>query len=968
MPAALIRYRIIWIFQILLLVVVCPDSHAEVKTIGIPHVRNYTLNDIPAGSQTWMIDIGNNGLAYFANNYGLVVFDGNEWLMHPLPRGTVMRSVKASDNGKIYAGGFNEFGYFEPDQTGTLVFHALEVLIPEYQRDFGEVWKIHSLPQGIVFQSYEQLMIFDGENIEIIPAPEIFHFSYIVRGELYVVDQANGLYRLANERLVKVPGTGQLNGTLIWGMLPKGDQMLIATASKGIFEFNGLRLKEWKNDASEVLNRNQVYCALPIDESTYAFGTIQDGIVISDTAGNILQHINLDRGLQNNTVLSLKKDQYANLWLGLDNGIDYVEINSPLTYFSYYNNLSAGYTAVLHNNKLYVGTNQGVFYHDWQTLNQGGNDQVFQPVSNTQGQVWDLSVIDGTIFCGHNNGVYIIEGTCAGMISDVQGGWTFLQPENRSNILLCGTYTGLVKIEKHTSGWQNGIRVKGFRESSRYLASAGKNTVWMSHGYKGVFRMHLNDNLDSVKSVDFFNENQGLPTNRDINVFEIEDRVVFTTSNGFYRYDPRTNTMIPDEETNTLFPVKHVNIVNQDKNGNIWYFTDENTGVLRIQEDGSYVNIDVPFRELGGSFIKWFQMVYPLSEEHVFFGTQNGFAHYTPDYPKNYSKAFSAFIRNVTITGIDSSIFRGMNNKTTAIGLLPHKYNHLQFRFSANDFENPDELLFSTRLENFDTEWSSWQQRNVREFTNLRMGTYTFSVKARNIFGIESNSASIVFEVGPPWYLKWWAYLIYGLIFIFLVLVIIRYVGYRLEKSKKLEEERQKQLFREREEQLRTDALESEKEVIRLRNEKLRIEMIQKDKELANNTMQMIQKSKSLMAIKRDLQKLSREIGDDLITSHINSMVRKINREIEDEKQWEVFESHFESVHEEFLKRLKAAYPELTPRELKLCAYLRLNISSKEIATLMNISTRGVEISRYRLRKKLNLDRETNLTEFIIEF
>ena len=177
-----------------------------------------------------------------------------------------------------------------------------------------------------------------------------------------------------------------------------------------------------------------------------------------------------------------------------------------------------------------------------------------------------------------------------------------------------------------------------------------------------------------------------------------------------------------------------------------------------------------------------------------------------------------------------------------------------------------------------------------------------------------------------------------------------------------------KKKFQEREKQLQTETLEAEKEVIRLRNEKLREAMLQKDKELANNTMQMIQKSKTLTYLKRDLQKLAKESKDEMLITKIRIMIKKINRDIDTDKQWEVFESHFESVHEEFLKRLKQQYPDLSPRELKLCAYLRLNISSKEIASLMNISVRGVEISRYRLRKKLKLEHDQNLTDFIMMF
>ncbi|MFP4470543.1 MAG: triple tyrosine motif-containing protein [Bacteroidales bacterium] len=915
-----------------------------------------------------MIDISTEGLAYFANNDGMLEFDGTTWKVYPLPQGSVVRSVKTTGDGRIYAGGFNEFGYFLPGNYKSLEFHSLEDLLPLYQRDFGDVWKIHKVPQGIVFQSYEQLMIYSENEITVVDAPETFHFSYVVHGELYLVDQTEGLFRLANDRLVRVPGTALLQGQLLWAMLPKGNNILMATTDNGIYEFDGLRLREWKNPVSEMLIAKQVYSALPVNESTYAFGTIQDGLIISDTAGNVIQHINLDKGLQNSTVLSLNQDQYGNLWLGLDNGIDYVEISSPLTFFSHYNNISAGYAAVLHDNDLLFGTNQGVFAHNWDQLKSGGSNHEFSLIQGTQGQVWSLENIDGTLFCGHNSGVYLIENRQARQISDIQGGWTFIKPEGKNNLVICGTYSGLTSIEKRNNKWQPAKRIKGFRESSRFLVNDINRTLWMSHGYKGVFRIHLNEAFDSVVRVDFFNSDHGFPSNRDINVFEISGRIIFTTAEGFYKYDPRINKMIPDEEMNDLFPDKRIIIVHEDQKGNIWYFTPEDTGVLRLQEDGSYVNVDVPFRELSGRFIKWFQMVYPLDETNVFFGLQNGMVHYTPDYPKNYNKPFSAFIRNVSLSGSDSSVYTGKGLGNPVIREIPYRYNDLQFSFAANDFENPAGLMFATRLENFDENWTSWQQRNIREFTNLRRGTYTFSIKARNIFGGESSPATLTFEIGPPWYMSWWAFVLYVILFLLLIFALVKYIRYRMEKSKKQEEERQKRLFREREKQLQTEALKSEKELIRLRNEKLRSEMIQKDKELANNTMQMIQKNKSLSSIKKDLLKLSRDIGDDIITGQVQSMVRKINRDMDSDRQWEVFESHFESVHEEFLKRLKAKYPDLTPRELKLCAYLRLNISSKEIATLMNISTRGVEISRYRLRKKLRLEHDINLTEFIISF
>jgi FixJ family two-component response regulator len=93
-----------------------------------------------------------------------------------------------------------------------------------------------------------------------------------------------------------------------------------------------------------------------------------------------------------------------------------------------------------------------------------------------------------------------------------------------------------------------------------------------------------------------------------------------------------------------------------------------------------------------------------------------------------------------------------------------------------------------------------------------------------------------------------------------------------------------------------------------------------------------------------------------------------VDRNITNEDDWKAFESNFEQAHEEFLKRIKKEYPNLTPSDLKLCAYIRMNLSSKKIAPLLGISMRGVENHRYRLRKKMELERDVNLTAFIMEF
>lgn len=941
----------------------------SMKVIGTPRVINYDNSNYQAGTQTWMIDLAPTGLIYFANNDGMLEFDGARWRTYPLPKKSVVRSILACPNGKIYAAGHNELGYFAPTPSGNLVFNDITHLIPNEHRDFGEVWKIHRIGETIFFQSFTHILSYLNGAITVVTPPEMFHFSFVVHNRFFVLDQYKGLFELVDQSLVKLKGTQLIDGKLVWSILPYGNKLLISTADQGIFIYDGQSLSRWDNPAAEFLMANQVFFATALNEKTYAFGTIQHGVLVCDSDGNIIQRLGSEHGLQNNTVLSVFADQYNNLWLGLDNGIDYVEVNSPLTYFSTYNNLSSGYAAVVHNGILYIGTNRGVFYHDWESLKTGGTGQKFNLVQGTQGQVWTLEVIDGSLFCGHNSGVFLIEGTKAEMISSVQGGWAFIKPEGTKDIVLCGTYTNLLKFEKKDGRWLEGVPIKGFRESSRYLVNAGPGSVWISHGYKGVFRVFFNNTYDSIVKSSFYNSANGFPSDKDISVYQIMDRPVFTTGQGIYRYREEAGFFEIDAQLERLFGRSDMIMLNEDNLGNIWYFTDEKIGVFRLQEDGQFIEVEVPFRELEGKFVKWFQNVYPYDNSNVLIATQNGFAHYTSNFAKNYQQPFKAFVRNMHImAGVDSTLFGGNPYPAGFYTEIPFKYNHIQFEFSANDFENPTRIRYYTKLEGFDKDWVYWQGQTTRQFTNLRHGEYTFNVRAVNLFGVESEIASLKFVVKPPWYLTIYAFVAYFIIALICMFLAIKYLKTRLEKSKKAFEEEQRQLYLEKEKQLQIESLLAEQEVIKLRNEKLQSEKVQRDKELANTTMQIIQKSKSLTGIKHDLRKLARELDTHPSSNKVNMIIKKINRSIDSEKQWEVFESHFENVHEEFLKRLKENYPDLTPRELKLCAYLRLNISSKEIANLMNISVRGVEISRYRLRKKLKLEHDTNLTDFILTY
>jgi hypothetical protein len=210
-----------------------------------------------------------------------------------------------------------------------------------------------------------------------------------------------------------------------------------------------------------------------------------------------------------------------------------------------------------------------------------------------------------------------------------------------------------------------------------------------------------------------------------------------------------------------------------------------------------------------------------------------------------------------------------------------------------------------------------------------------------------------------------YAYFIYMLLIFLSGVAAFRYVRYRIDLSKKKDRLKYQLEMKKREEELLLHKVIAEKEIAQLKNEKLSNEMIHRDKELANQTMNIIQKNKLLMKLKDELRNISKNADSQQFKSKLASITKRLDKEIDSKQQNIIFETYFDEVHEEFFIKLKHKFPGITTKEMRLCAYIKMNLTSKEIAALLNISDRGVEISRYRLRKKLELPRETYMPDFL---
>lgn len=933
----------------------------QVKNIGVPDIRNYKRTDYKGATQNWSIDQDKNGNLYFANNNGLYQFDGSSWTKHPLPNLTSVRSVKVDKSGTIYIGGYKELGYFKADTKGKLKYTSLTKLIKsENDKELDFVWKVHILKGEVIFQSFARAYIFKNNTLTILPAPKRFQFSFQINNTLYFQDTAAGLLELKNGQLYPLKGTTALNNTEVWAMFKMPDnKILIATLEKGLFLYDFEKITPWETEANTFIKKNSSLGGVMIKGKFIVFNSVLNGIIISDLNGKIIQHINRKKGLQNNTVLASFVDNNNNLWLGLDNGITFINESSPFTYFGSSYDISTVYASVIHKGTLYVATNQGLFYHSW---NQTFKENAFALVEGTTAQAWNIQVINNELICANNIGALIINGGKTTKVLDKKGYFGFQTIPNRPNFVIGSNYNGFALFEKTANGLAFRNQIAGFDKSSIFI-QLDNDYVWLKKD-ELLYQMKLSDDLKKFSSIkiikDLSTTEKGFGS-----IQKINNTIYFQTNNHFYKYSKEQDLFYEDKKMSSVFKnIPKIYTLIEDANGNIWYVFNESLGQLRKNNDGSYTNIVAPFSNLTGNLVTNYLSVNTINPQNIFIGLTDGLAHYDSQLLNNNATKPKVFIRSFSFTG-DTLIF-GNEKRIVQEYVIPYASNHVKFTFSSPTYENPENVKFSYKLEGFDDRWSNWSTISIKEYTYLKEGNYSMRLKVRNSYGIQSEEAIVPFTVSPPWYRHFLAYLLYILLVVFSIFFIRDRVKMKIRKNKYYETIEQRRLYLEKESKIRQEQYELEKEIEKLKNDKLQIKILAKDKELVNNSLQVVKKNKILNGIIYKLKDINVESFDESTKFQFTKLNRSITKEVSTDKSWKDLEKHIKNVHFDFLKRLKEKYPTISPRELDLSTYLLMNMSTKEIAEIMNISGGGVELARYRLRKKLELNKKENLIGFLM--
>ena len=925
----------------------------------VPPVFNYNTSNYKAGNQNWAIAQDNKEVMYFANNQGLLSFDGVNWKLHKLPNNRGVKSIfidKHDNSERIYVGSFEEFGYFEHNSTNRLAYHSLKHLVKDYTFVNDEIWTILKHENTVYFQSFSSYFTYNNNRVTAHKSNPSPLFFFTLQNKLFAQLIKDGLHQLKEKGFERVISRDQLSDDDVVGMISLDSTDLIVTSKNGFFKLNSdeSSVGKWETSVDNELQYAVINRVVTISDSLFVIGTINNGIYAFTNRGKLVWHINRKNGLNNNTVLGLYKDKVGNLWVALDNGISNIQLHYDISIFEP-SDIQIGMVEdmLITKGKTYVATNQGVYLYN-PTIKS------FSQLPAFDIQTWYIKQIGKQIIAGHNKGASFIEDNTQTPIKGSSIGGTDIKEItiNGQDALIETTYSFLsVFLKDNADMWQFSHNITdGFVDLATNLEVDHTGNLWLNHMYKGIYRLRLDDEIKRVVEKEYFDRLDSLSTPTPLHVMKLRGRVVMSDGNAFYTYDDISRKIIPFAQLNSQLPLLAETNRIVTVNDQLFWFIKNNEYVLVEYNLGTYrIKDKVPFSIFNNPPNQGRSNIYIDNNGSSYFCLNGGIAKY------NFIKKNKGESKDLILQSVWSYNRKENTNKyypLDKLNVFEFSENTIGFIFVYPEFSKRT-FRVECFLENYDTRWIPTNNQLSITYANLPANNYTLKARIVNDLGEETAQLSFQFEIKHPWYQTSWAYILY----ITLAIVIAGslttlYIRYAIRRNTKtFEEQEQKRLA-----QLNNQ----EKQIATLKSERLQADLSHKSKELASATMLIINHEDFLNDLKKDIQQNA--LTGKIQKKQSEQLIEKINQNLSEEDEWSVFQENFDLIHKNFFRNLKSTYPDLTPADLRLCALLRLNYTTKEIARMQNLSLRGVEAARYRLRKKIDIQENEDLVSFMINF
>lgn len=869
---------------------------------GVPRLEQYTPFQYGDKGKVWDIKSISTGLVYFAAEKGLMEYDGNTWRCYNGSRG-FMRSISIESDSIIYSGSDLDFGIWRKNNLEEFYYTSLYPFSQEKGTVNEEFWDVHQIGGYAVFISFDGIYLYNRKQVTKISSPEKITGSFLVNGQLYIAGEA-ALYLFSNLKLVQLLSFPAGVEFQVKGIYEEAGSLVLATKDAGLYGYKGGQLIPIAGKLSELLQKYKLFSFEEVGENRLAFGTVLNGVYTARKDGEVINHINKSKGLLNNTLLCMHHGANGSLWMGLDFGIVSAHIEQNILYFiDYKGEYGTASSFEIKDGQLYIGTNQGLYKIPW-TPQSGSNNQAFELIAGTEGQVWALVSTNDGMLVAHDKGLFEHSKSGLRKLSN-EGVWCVSRAN--ADILLAGKYNGISIFKYDAEGKLIfDKKMPNVSGSCNQLFFGKDGHLWVLIANFGVLELELDNNMAPIKQKiykegEFEGNNIRLGLEND-ELMVISDAMTYvfsTTSGKFEKKSPTPPINIKEKISGIYQPV--------------------------------------------------------LIENHYeFFPIQNGFA-----LRDTKSDDFKITAKDTVLVRMLSAFNNDHKARLPYQVPVPYHLNNIRV-----DFLVPNQLGVTYQYRFGESgEWSQWQDKPFAEFLGLGEGSYDFQVRARSTRGT-TDITKFSFSILPPWYRTWWAYLFYLLLVLVAYQLTKKYHRHKLKLQRVEMQRKGDESLKAQADQHQQELLLKEQEQIMADNSLIKHKLRSKIIELAQKARDNEDKKRLLSVIKAKLSEAQKK--PNLAQLRLAEVTQLLDAHI-DTKEDNVFEMQIDELHQDFFKKLKHKYPQLSIYDLRLCAYLKNGMNTPEIANILNVQPSSVYISRSRLRKKLGLSSDGDIYDFLME-
>lgn len=767
------KNTILPVLLIISLLLILPELNAQVNQLGVPKITNFESRDYGYESQNFDIEQSDGGLMYFSNVNGILEYDNSAWRLIRM-NGTPHMDIDCSK--RIFVAGHNQIGYLKSTLQGT-------EFVPLKDEKFGKTPQVNdvvALCGEVFFASDTCIYKYANEKLTIFKTHEDELEIYEVGGQMLVWIAGKGLFRYVDQQLQHIPEADDFKDYGFRGISIFDSRIIVKPErTRGLHVLDKGKLSKFDTQINEMIEEGNVTGLQNFRNKYLLISTEVNGLFVLNKKGQLMFHLNKASGLSDNHVTKMFVDRDKQLWVSTYNGLSYVELSSPFTYYNFDERLNVSILAInKRKDKLYFSTNQGVYWantglvKDTIPVRYDSNNRIFTKIDGLNVRVKNLVSFEehlyactdyGIYLIRDNNAEFLIEGNVEAIVKS-----TFYQDQY---YIACSQGVKLANIKPDGRIELIG-RIRNLNYDIRTIAESENGHLWLGTDNDGVFKIEFTKSRQLKPVVIHIQRGYGMPENYDwVDVYKTRSGILFSTFQGVYRMDEQEGFVLDDElgldfqdNNRWVYPIY------EDKHGDLWLSSGrkdsykKKTGVAEYHpENQTYSFNEYPFQLISDNTI---ECIF-VEEDNTWLGSINGIIRYNQSVHPEKNPVHTCAIRHFSVD-LDTVL---LDNAMLTSGVeqvskpeLNHRQKNLRFEYTAPFYQAGGDVVYQTRLLGLQDGWTEYSQENFKEYTNLGTGEYVFQVRAKNPYGEVSDLCSFGFSIRPPLYFTWWAFVIYVLL------------------------------------------------------------------------------------------------------------------------------------------------------------------------------------------------------------